>query len=115
MKPIQIPRILKINDVKNFKIYCAFNNGEHRIIDFEKLFAIWQINEDSFEYEITKPEVFKTVQLVNNTLSWPQITKKIKLSNGMEFDAPYEIDPVVLYENSVLDEQRNKRLRNPHQ
>ncbi len=107
----RIPRILKINDVKSFKVYCAFNNGEHRIIDFKKLFSIWQIAEDSFEYEITKPEVFKTVQLINNTLSWPQISKKIKLSNGMEFDAPYEIDPVVLYENSELDEERNIRYR----
>lgn len=110
-KQSRIPRIIKINEVKGFKVYCAFNNGEHRVIDFEKLFLKWKVKEDSFEYEITKPAVFKTVKLESNTLSWPQITKKIKLSNGMEFEAPYEVDPVVLYENSELDEERNKRHR----
>lgn len=107
----RIPRIIKINEIEGFKVYCAFNNGEHRIIDFEKLFSKWQMEEGSFEYDITKPSVFKTVKLVSNTLSWPQISKKIKLSNGMEFDAPYEIDPVVLYEISEVDEERNKRYR----
>lgn len=63
-KPKNIPRIIKINEIKDFKVYCAFNNGEHRIIDFEKIFEKWEVNEDSFEYLITKPEIFKTVQLV---------------------------------------------------
>ena len=108
-KSNKIPRIIKINEVKDFKVYCAFNNGEHRVIDFKKLFDKWKINENSFNYKITKEEIFKQVEIVSNTLSWPEITKKIKLSNGMEFDAPYEIDPLVLYENSELDEVRNKR------
>ena len=107
----RIPRIIKINEIRGFKVYCAFNNGEHRVIDFEKLFSKWELTEDSFAYEITKPEIFKTVKLQSNTLSWPQITKKIKLSNGMEFDAPFEVDPLVLYENSELDKERNKRYR----
>lgn len=105
----KIPRIIKINEVKGFKVYCAFNNGEHRIIDFRKLFEKWNVDESSFEYRITKEEEFKKVEIVNNTLSWPKITKKIKLSNGMEFEAPYEIDPIILYENSELDEERNQR------
>ncbi len=107
----RIPRIIKINEVKGFKVYCAFNTGEHRIIDFEKFFQKWKKEAGRFEKEISKPEVFKTVKLVSNTLAWPQLTKKIKLSNGMEFEAPYEIDPVVLYEHSEPDEERNKRYR----
>jgi len=105
----KIPRIIKINEVKDFKVYCAFNNGEYRIIDFEELFVKWKVTENSFNYRITKAEEFKKVEVISNTLSWPEITKKIKLSNGMEFDAPYEIDPLVLYENSELDEERNQR------
>lgn len=105
----KIPRIIKLNEVKDFKVYCAFNNGEHRIIDFKELFEKWKVTEKSFNYPITKEETFKKVEVVNNTLSWPEISKKIKLSNGMEFDAPYEIDPLVLYENSELDEKRNQR------
>lgn len=107
----KIPRVIKINEVRGFKIYCAFNTGEHRVIDFEKLIEKLGIKEGDFEYEITNPKVFKTVQLESNTLSWPQITKKIRLTNGMEFDAPYEIDPIVLYENSELDKERNKRYK----
>lgn len=105
----KIPRILKLHEVKGFKVYCAFNTGEHRIIDFEPLFKLWEITEESHEYELTKASEFKKVELVNNTLSWPHIIQKIKLSNGMEFDAPYELDPIVLYENSKPDEERNKK------
>ena len=105
----KIPRILKISEIKDFTIYCAFNNGEHRIIDFKSLFKKWRINEKSFNYLITKEEIFKGVKVVNNTLSWPQITQKITLSNGMEFNTPYEIDPIVLYENSRPDKVRNRR------
>jgi DNA-binding XRE family transcriptional regulator len=108
-KSNKIPRIIKINEITGFNISCAFNNGEHRIIDFRKLFKIWNLKEGDFGYEITQEEIFKMVEIVSNTLSWPSITKKIKLSNGMEFDAPYELDPVVLYENSELDDERNSR------
>ena len=33
-----IPRILKINNIKGYKVSCLFNNGESRIIDFKNLF-----------------------------------------------------------------------------
>ncbi len=105
----KIPRIIKINEIIGFTVYCAFNNGEHRIIDFKYLFKKWEVNENSFNFPITKEEIFKEVKVVNNTLSWPEITQKITLSNGMEFDAPYEIDPIVLYDNSTADEERNRR------
>lgn len=112
--PGKIPRIIKILEVNNFRVSCAFNTGEYRIIDFENLFTQWGINENHFAFSITDPKIFKTVKLVNNTLSWPQISKKIKLSNGMEFDAPYEVDPIVLFENSIPDEKRNKSYNIGH-
>lgn len=108
-KTSRIPRIIKINEVKGFKIYCAFSNGEYRIIDFGKLFKKWAVKESDFNFPITKEDTFKKVELINNTLSWPEISKKLKLSNGEEFDAPYEIDPMVLYENSEPDEEKNQR------
>jgi hypothetical protein len=37
-KTIKIPRILKIKSVKGFNVYCIFNNGETRLIDFKELF-----------------------------------------------------------------------------
>ena len=105
----KIPRIIKINEIKGFKIFCAFNNGEHRIIDFKKLFQKWEIQEGDFEYPITKLENFNQVVINEGTLQWPSLVKKIKLSNGMEFDAPYDLDPIVLYEESDPDIKRNEK------
>ena len=49
----------RINEIKDFTIYCAFNNGEHGIIDFKLLFKKWEINENSFNYLITKDVIFR--------------------------------------------------------
>jgi DNA-binding XRE family transcriptional regulator len=108
-KTNKIPRIIKINEIKGFKIYCAFNNGEHRIIDFELLFKKWDIKEGDLQYPLTKSKAFKQVIINEGTLQWPNIMDKIKLSNGMEFNVPFDLDPIVLYEESAPDKERNKK------
>lgn len=109
-KPL-IPRILKITNVENFKIYCVFNNGDFRIIDFNLIFKEWEIKskKDDFRYSLLKEEIFNTVHLTDNTLAWDSVRKNIKLKSGKEFNVAFELDPVVLYEKSVPDEQRNKK------
>lgn len=104
-----IPRILKINEVKDFKVFCVFNNGEHRIIDFNMLFKKWNTKKDSFQNRLMDKKVFREVELYEGTLRWLKLVKKIKLSNGLEFDAPFDLDPIVLYENSISDENRNNK------
>lgn len=103
----KIPRIIKINKIDSFKIYCAFNNGEYRIIDFEKLLEKWKIKEGDLAYPLTQLENFQQVGIHNGTLQWIHIMDKIKLSNGVEFNVPYDLDPVVLYEESEPDTARN--------
>ena len=109
-----IPRIIKISEVKGFIIYCVFNNGEHRVIDFNQLFKAWNTKENVFQKQLLAKEIFQKVQLHEGTLRWPDLTQKIKLSNGMEFDAPFDIDPIVLYEASEPDTIRNKKYRIGH-
>lgn len=106
-----IPRIIKIHRVEHLKVYCAFNNGEHRIIDFTKLFKLWNVKKTDIEFKLNDPDVFEKAEVRNNTLSWPEITQKIKLSDGLEFEAELDFDPIVLYENSIPDEEKNKRYR----
>ena len=100
-KSIKIPRIIKIEKVKGFKVYCMFNNGESRIIDFKTLFDMWQINPADVEYPLLNFEEFKKVKLRNFTLSWENVSVKLTDENGHEKNHPYEIGPDVLYRNSL--------------
>lgn len=107
-KSSKIPRIIKLHEVKGFKVYCAFNTGEHRIINFEGLFSEWKIENDPFQSKLLNPTEFIQVRVHEGTLQWPNIKKVMRLSNGMEFEVMLDLDPIVLYEASVADETRNK-------
>ena len=108
-KAARIPRIIKINEVKDFKISVAFNNGEYRIIDFNKLFKKWEIKEGTFQGSLLDENKFNSVRVEGGTLQWPLIKKNIKLRNGQEFEVMYDVDPIVMYEESDYDEERNKK------
>lgn len=108
-KTAKIPRIIQIIEVKHFKVHCVFNNGEYRVVNFEELFKTVPFTTDPFLRQLTDPVLFSRLELKNGTLVWPQLTKKIKLSNGMEFDTPLDLDPVVLYEQSTPDERQNQQ------
>lgn len=97
---VKIPRILKINSIDGFNIYCVFNNGETRVINFKELFEKWKIKKDDFEYPLLNINEFKKVGLRNQTLSWKNI--KIKAINlaGREVVQPYEISPDILFKES---------------
>lgn len=105
----KVPRILRIVKIDKYEIYCVFNNGEYRVVDFLKLFKKWKTKKSSFEYPLKDLKEFKKVKLNSGTLSWPHIKKTIKLSDGQTFDTFLDLDPVVLYQESVIDEKRNSR------
>ena len=106
-----VPRIIRINGIKGFRIYCAFNNGEHRIINFEKLFRKLNFKRDKMRIKIMDPKIFGTVSISNNTLTWESVRKVIKLASGKKFDVAFDLDPLVLYENSEPDVKRNERYK----
>lgn len=107
MKTNKLPRIIKINSVDGFVVSCVFNNGEYRIIDFNKLFDKWR-GEDIDQ--LKNPASFHLVTLENGTLTWPEVRKKITLKSGKTFDVAYDLSPIVLYEESERNEEAEARL-----
>jgi DNA-binding XRE family transcriptional regulator len=96
-KKLAIPRIIKIQKITGLTIQCMFNNGENRILDFEKIFKQWKIGENDIEYPLLTPQKFKKVQLRNYTLSWPNISVALVSEDGGEELHPYELSPDELY------------------
>lgn len=100
-KTIKIPRILKIKSVNCFNIYCIFNNGETRVIDFKELFKKWKITKNDPEYLLLTESEFKKVSLRNQTLSWKNIKIELTEINGDKKIHAYELSPDIVFENSL--------------
>ena len=100
-KIIRIPRIIKINWVKELSISVVFNNGESRIIDFKKVLKKVGINDDSPAHILYNPDNFAEVVLEENTLSWHNVIQYITLRNGEKMRVPFEIGADVLYNLSL--------------
>jgi len=96
-KKLAIPRIIKIQEVGNLTIRCMFNNGENRLLDFNRIFESWNIGEDDLEFTLLNPKEFEKVELRNFTLSWPNILVTLISEEGAEEQHPYELSPDELY------------------
>ena len=99
-KTIKMPRILKIKSIKGFNVYCIFNNGETRVINFKELFSKWKITKKDPEYLLLNENEFKKVTLRNQTLSWKNIKIELTDIQGNKIIHPYELSPDILYKNS---------------
>lgn len=99
-KKLKTPRILKIEKIDGFKIYCMFNNGESRVINFDLILKEWDLAKSDIEYPLMKKKEFQKVKLRNHTLSWDNITVLLLTEKGEEEKCPYEIDPYFLYQQS---------------
>jgi DNA-binding XRE family transcriptional regulator len=106
---LKIPRIIKIEQLDGFKIQCMFNNGESRLLDFNKIFSDWNISSDDIEFKLLDLKEFKKVKLRNYTLSWPNIKIEIKDEEDKLEYYPYEIGPDVLYQLSKSVENENTK------
>lgn len=106
-----VKRIIKIHEVDNYQVSCLFNNGESRIIDFEALFRTWKVTPKDLEFPLsTSITEFQKVRLVDGTLSWDNIKVEGKDDKGQTVLYDYQVDPVVLYESSQLDESRQVEI-----
>jgi len=107
-----IPKILKINEIAEYNVSCLFNNGESRWIDFKKYF------EEELKITDTHPakillenlEEFKQLELIGNTIGWKNTSITSKDFNGKEVFYFYDLDPIVLFENSFIDETRSLKI-----
>lgn len=106
-----IPKILKINEVSGYKVSCLFSNGESRIIDFEQFFKSRNRGESHPSNKLLQKQTeFKQVELIGHTIGWRNTGISARNLNGdLEF-YPYDIDPLVLFEHSTLDEPRNLQI-----
>ena len=98
----KIPRIQSISKVDGFRVYCLFNTGERGVIDFEKLFEEWGMKTDDAEYPLLNVEEFQKVKLYDGVLSWENVRVFLTNEDGVEESFPYEIDPIVLYNQTEL-------------
>lgn len=99
--------ILKINEVEGHNVYCVFSNGEYRVIDLKKFLDGMDLKPESLLSNLYDQEKVKEVVVKNATLTWPELKKMVKLSNGMTFEVELDFDPIVLYDNSEIDEERD--------
>jgi len=100
MRKIKIPRIIKINWVKELSISVVFNNGESRIIDFRKVLINVGIDNDSPAHILFDKVEFEKVKLVGNTLSWDNVEQYISSKNGNKISVPFEIGADILLKHS---------------
>lgn len=103
-KTVKIPRILSIEKIEGLQVYVVFNNGETRKLDFLKLLAEWNVEENDIEYKLFNEKEFQKVTLRNQTLSWENLATSLIDENGHEAKYPYEIGADVLYKHSEQTE-----------
>lgn len=99
-KTIKMPRILKINWIKDLSISVVFNNGESRIIDFRKVLNKINLVKDSPARILYDSKEFEKVKLENNTLSWNNVEQYITMRNKEKMKVPYQIGVDVLLKHS---------------
>ena len=106
-----VKRIIKIHKIDAYKVYCLFNNGEHRIIDFKQLFHKWNVKKGDVEYPLIRSiKEFQKLQLKDGTLVWKNIGLATKDEKGKKLILPYDLDPIVLYEASTIDPDRTLEI-----
>ena len=105
---MKLPRILKINWIRDLSISVTFNNGESRIIDFAEVFNYMGINEESVAWTLYDRNEFAKVSIQNNTLSWTNVRKTIEARDGKKVYVPFEIGADVLYGYSRPEEVKTK-------
>lgn len=102
---VKIPRIIKIEKVMGLKIWVMFNNGQIRLLDFQKIFSTWRISMIDIEFPLLTEAEFQKFELQNQTLSWPNIPINTIDEMGKPCILPYEIGPDVLYNLSEATDE----------
>jgi DNA-binding XRE family transcriptional regulator len=100
---IKIPRILKINWIKDLSISVVFNNGESRIVDFRKLLGDIGIDKNSPVSILFNENEFAKAELQNNTVSWTNVEQYISTKNKEIQKVPFEIGADVLLKYSYSE------------
>jgi len=103
-----IPKVLKINEIDGFRVSCLFNNGESRLIDFKEFFnSRKNYSEKHPSYKLLKDiNEFNQIEIIGNTIGWRNTGIYSKDYEGKDVFYEYDIDPIVLFDYSTIDEER---------
>lgn len=103
-----IKKIVKVHQTKGYKVTCLFNNGESRVIDFKNLFEKWKIKKGHIAYPLLdKLSEFKKFKIIDGSFVWENIQFESLDDEGNRMTQYFDLDPIVLYENSEIDKSRN--------
>ena len=104
----RIPRILKINEIDDYKVSLFFNNGESRIVDFKQLFEeVLKLTSKRVGYKLLEDlTTFKKIKIMGTTVGWEDVGIEGKNMEGEIEFYPYDLDPLVLFKNSIPDPKR---------
>jgi len=103
-----IKKIVKVHQTKGYKVTCLFNNGESRVIDFKSLFESWKIKKGHIAYPLSdKLSEFKKFKIIDGSFVWENIKFESLDDEGSTMIQYFDLDPIVLYENSKIDKSRS--------
>jgi len=88
----------KLIQVDAFKVVLLWSNGEIRSNDFTEKVEQWKHGRNKQLAKLANPDVFMSAAIHGNALAF----KKIKLRvPGIESTQPLDLDPDVMFEESV--------------
>ena len=106
-----VKRIVKIHKIEDYKIFTLFSNGESRVVDFTKLFNQWNIKKGDIEYPLKNSlEEFQKVKVIDGTFVWENVEIKSTDEDGNEVIFNFDVDPIVMFEASEIDESRKVEI-----
>ena len=110
----RVLKILKINWIRDFKISCMFSDGHSRIINFKTFFGAKKIKNPNHPINkiLFSKEEFSKVKIIGNSIGWENIGINSTDENGQDLFLPFHLDPIVLSQNSILDDEENFDLGN---
>ena len=82
--------------MEDFSISVVFNNGESRVIDFERVLNEIGIDAQSPANILRDPMELAKAEIAGNTLSWRNVDQYITLRKGKKRKVPFEIGADVL-------------------
>lgn len=106
-----IPKILKINYIKGYKVSFLFNNGASGWIDFQDYWKDKREGHPAYKL-LQNQEEFAQIEIMGNTIGWKNTGISSKNSNGEIEFFPYDLDPIVLYDACLPDDSQRLKVGN---
>lgn len=103
-----LPKILEIKNIEDNQIIFLINDGSYRKVDFQTFF---KKHSSKFSEKLLNNKIlFSEVKLMNDTLGWEKLGIESKDIEGNDVFYPYEIDPLVLIDESKEETQLPKEI-----